>query len=94
MFLLHLFSTIVHINSYILDFITTSISLSVRLSQPAQLVIDFSVSEEVNADAVLISNNTGDLLVLNLQETELSIRNYVNDVPNVESCYTSLLHIR
>ena len=65
-----------------------------RLSQPAQLLIDFTISDEIDAESVKYDTHPGDLLVLNLQETELSKRNYVNDVPNVECCFTSLLHIR
>ena len=65
-----------------------------RLSQPAQLLINFSISDEFDAKSVKYENNPGEFLVLNLQETELSKRNYANDVPNVECCFTSLLRIR
>jgi hypothetical protein len=65
-----------------------------RLSQPAQLLIYFTISDDIDAESVKYEKHIGDLLVLNLEETELSKRNYANDVPNVECCFTSLLHIR
>lgn len=65
-----------------------------RLSQPAQLLVDFTISDEFDAESVNYEKHLGDLLVLNLQETELSKRNYANDIPNTECCFTSMLHIR
>ena len=87
-----LFNTIkILISSYFYhDFISTFF----RLSQPAQLLINFSISDEFDAKSVKYENNSGEFLVLNLQETELSKRNYANDVPNVECCFSSLLRIR
>lgn len=56
------------------------------------IVLDFRTSNEEHSSTV--PKNTGDILVLNLEESVKSKQNREKNIPNEESSFTFVLHIR